>query len=268
MLVHHLPCTAGADEAAASIRQHGYVIVDELVPQATMDRLEAELDPYLEKSAYGAIPGFDGPHTRRTGSLIARSPLVRELVMNDLVLGVVKKVLAHAQLVQLSLTEVIALSPGAHAQYIHRDELLFDAYPFDNSYEVYCNSLWAMTDYTEEMGATRIVPGSHRLESDLQFTPEDTVAAEMPRGSALLYSGKLYHGAGENKSDRVRKALDLGYAVGWVRQEENQYLACPIEIARTLPEDLLRLMGYAGAHGYGGIGDRSDPLTAIKASNE
>ncbi len=268
MLVHHLPCTAGADEAAASIRKHGYVIVDELVPQATMDRLEAELDPYLEKSAYGAIPGFDGPHTRRTGSLIARSPLVRELVMNDLVLGVVKKVLAHAQLVQLSLTEVIALSPGAQAQYIHRDELLFDAYPFDNSYEVYCNSLWAITDYTEEMGATRIVPGSHRLESDLQFAPEDTVAAEMPRGSVLIYSGKLYHGAGENKSDRVRKALDLGYAVGWVRQEENQYLSCPIEIARTLPEDLLRLMGYAGAHGYGGIGDRSDPLTAIKASNE
>ena len=87
----------------------------------------------------------------------------------------------------------------------------------------------------------------------------------MPRGSVLIYSGKLYHGAGSNKSDRVRKALDLGYAVGWVRQEENQYLSCPIEIARTLPEDLLRLMGYAGAHGYGGIGDRADPLTAIKA---
>ncbi len=268
MLVHHLPCTAGADEAADSIRKHGYVIVDELVPQATMNRLEAELDPYLERSAHGAIPGFDGPHTRRTGSLIARSPLVRELVMNDLVLGVVKKVLARAQLVQLSLTELIALSPGAEAQYIHRDELLFDAYPFDNDYEVYCNTLWAITDYTEEMGATRIVPGSHRLESDLQFAPEDTVAAEMPRGSVLIYSGKLYHGAGANKSDRVRKALDLGYAVGWVRQEENQYLSCPIEIARTLPEDLLRLMGYAGAHGYGGIGNRADPLTAIKASTE
>ena len=90
----------------------------------------------------------------------------------------------------------------------------------------------------------------------------------MPRGSALIYSGKLYHGAGENKSDRVRKALDLGYAVGWVRQEENQYLSFFIEIARTLPEDLLRLMGYAGAHGYGGIGDRLDPFTAIKASTD
>ena len=263
MLVRHLPCTASADEAVASIREHGYVIIDELVPQATMDRLEAELDPYLEKSRYATIPGFDGPRTRRTGSLIARSSAARELVINALVLGVVEKFLTHAQLVQLSLTEVIALSPGAQAQFIHRDELLFDAYPFDNSYEVYCNTLWAMTDYTEEMGATRIVPGSHKLGSDRQFDLKDTVPAEMPRGSVLIYSGKLYHGGGGNKSNRVRKALDLGYAVGWVRQEENQYLSCPLEIARTLPEDLLRLMGYAGAHGYGLIGDRLDPLTAI-----
>ena len=133
-----------------------------------MDRLERARS-YLAKSGYGAIPGFDGPHTRRTGSLIARSSPVRELVINALVLGVVRKVLSHAQLVQLSLTEVIALSPGAEAQFIHRDELLFDVYPFDNGYEVYCNTLWAITDYTEEMGAMRIVPGSHRLGSDVQF---------------------------------------------------------------------------------------------------
>ncbi len=79
----------------------------------------------------------------------------------------------------------------------------------------------------------------------------------------MIFSGRRYHGGGENTSQRVRKALDLGSAVGWVRQEENQYLSCPLEIARTLPEDLLRLMGYAGAHGYGLIGDRMDPLTAI-----
>ena len=77
--------------------------------------------------------------------------------------------------------------------------LLFDAYPFDNSYEVYCNTLWAMTDYTEEMGATRIVPGSHKLGSDRQFDLKDTVPAEMPRGSVLIYSGELYHGGGGNK---------------------------------------------------------------------
>ena len=151
-----------------------------------MDRLEAELDPHLEKSPYGTVPGFDGPRTRRTGSLIARSSTVRELVVNALVLGVVEKFHSHAQLMQLSLTEVIALSPGAQAQFIHRDELLLDAYPFDNSYAVYCNTILAMTDCTEEMGATRIVPGSHKLGSDVQFDVTDTAGAERPPSPAGL----------------------------------------------------------------------------------
>jgi ectoine hydroxylase-related dioxygenase (phytanoyl-CoA dioxygenase family) len=125
----------------------------------------------------------------------------------------------------------------------------------------------ALSDYTEEMGATRIVPGSHKAGKDAKFEQSDTVAAEMARGPVMVYSGKLYHGSGHNRSDRVRRALDLGYSVAWVRQEENQYLACPPEIARTLPDELLRLMGYETVRGYGHIGrDRNggDPLTVLQ----
>ena len=136
--------------------------------------------PASRKVALRDHSGFDGSRTRRTGSLLARSSAVGELVVNALVLGVVEKFPSHAQLVQLSLTEDIALSPGAQAQFIHRDELLFDAYPFDYSCEVYCNTLWAMTDCTEEMGATRILPGSHALGSDVQFELTDTVRQRCP----------------------------------------------------------------------------------------
>ena len=49
-----------------------------------------------------------------------------------------------------------------------------------------------------------------------------------------------------------------------MRQEENQYIACPPEIARTLPESLLRLMGYRSDNGYGHPGDRlTDPVEAL-----
>jgi len=65
----------------------------------------------------------------------------------------------------------------------------------------------------------------------------------MHRGACLFYDGKILHGGGANKSDQVRSGVNLTYAVGWVRQEENQYLACPIEIARTLDDNLLRMMG-------------------------
>ena len=260
MSLPHVSPTASIEEAANALREQGCVIIDELVPKDVVDRLEAELAPHIEATDFGSIPEL-GFRTRRTGALIARSPTVRALVMNDLVLGVARNVLAQTSAVQLNLTEVISLSPGAEAQFIHRDELLYDAFPFPNDYEVYCNTLWALTDSTEEMGATRVVPGSHKLGSNEQFGPEDSVPAEMARGSVLVFSGKVYHGGGQNRSQRERRLMDLGYAVSWVRQEENQFLACPPELAKTLPEDLLRLMGYRADHGYGHAGDRNtDPI--------
>jgi ectoine hydroxylase-related dioxygenase (phytanoyl-CoA dioxygenase family) len=102
-----------------------------------------------------------------------------------------------------------------------------------------------MHDFTEANGATRVIPGSHQREDRLQFTHVDTVAAEMPAGSVLFYTGALYHSGGANRSQAARLGLNITYAVSWLRQEENQYLAVPADLARTLPEPLLRLMGYA-----------------------
>ena len=261
--LQHLPNTATVEEATACVREHGYVVVDELVPTATMDRLEDDLAPYFEPTPFGTTPGL-GFRTQRTGGLIGRSPTVRELVVHPILLGTVRALLAHASTVQLSLTEVISLAPGAEAQFLHQDELIYDAYPFDADYLVSVNSLWAVTEFTVESGATRIVPGSHRAGTGATFEECDTVPIEMARGSALIFSGKLYHGGGENRSDRVRRALDLGFSVGWVRQEENQYLACPPEVARDLSEDLLRLIGYDYGHGVGHTADRLDPITTLR----
>ena len=263
MTLQHLPRTATVEQAVSALQDQGCVVIDRLVPAETLDRVEAELGPWIEATPHGNEAGH-GLRTRRTSSLIARSETVREWVLDDLVLGVAKRFLSHAATIQLSATEVITLSPGADAQFIHRDEVLFDAFPFPNDYEVYCNTLWALDDTTEEMGATRVVPGSHRLPGDSEFTVEDTVPVEMTRGSVMIFSGKLFHGGGQNRSNRERRLLDLGYAVSWVRQEENQYLACPPEIARTLPESLLRLMGYRSDNGYGHPGDRlTDPVEAL-----
>lgn len=262
MRLQRFPNTATIYEVAASVRNHGYAIIEELVSGAVMDQVEAELKPYLDAVPYGENAST-GLLTRRTGALIARSPTARDLIMNELVLGAAADLLSHASSMHVSLTETIFLSPGSHAQFVHRDELAFDGYPFRNDYEVQISTLWAMSDYTEEMGATRIVPGSHRLASNVKFEEADTVAAEMPRGSVIIYSGKIYHGSGGNKSDRVRQAINIDYAAGWLRQEENQYLSCPLEIARTLPEDLLRLMGYQCASATGHVGDRLDPLSVV-----
>jgi len=182
--------------------------------------------------------------------------------MHQVVLDTVRLVLGHATSVQLHLTQVIAIGPGEPAQPIHRDQWGFDFFPFPTGYEVQCNTIWAMTDFTEPNGATRIVPGSHRREDRLEFAYADSEPAEMPAGSVLFYTGLLYCGARANRSDGVRHGLNLTYAVSCLQQEENQYLSVPAEIARTLPDDLLRLTGYACALGY--VDGLRDPLDALR----
>jgi ectoine hydroxylase-related dioxygenase (phytanoyl-CoA dioxygenase family) len=122
-----------------------------------------------------------------------------------------------------------------------------------------------MTDFTAENGATRVVPGSNHYADKLSFSEGQTEPAEMSAGSVLFYTGSLYHGGGANRSSEMRSGLNLTYNLAWLRQEENQYLACPHEIARTLPAPLLRLMGYArGAYALGYVGDLRDPIETLQ----
>jgi ectoine hydroxylase-related dioxygenase (phytanoyl-CoA dioxygenase family) len=268
MPVEHLPATASGADVAAVLVRDGCAIVDRLVPSSVLDRTRGELEPFLAATPVGP-DAFSGHRTRRTGGLVARSETFRDVVRNPVVLDAVKGILSEATSFHLHLTQVIAIGPGEPAQQIHRDQWAFDFFPFPRGYEVQCNTIWAMTDFTEANGATRVIPGSHRLEDRRQFEVEDTEPAEMAAGSCLFYTGALYHGAGANVSDGVRYGLNVTYAVSWLRQEENQYLSCPFEIARTLPDDLLRLMGYQrGAYALGYVDDLRDPLDALRGRTE
>jgi len=263
MTIPRFPPDVEPTTVAEALGEAGCAVIERLVTPATLDRARSELDPYLEATAYGP-DDFSGRRTRRTGGLIARSATCRDLVMHPAVLDVVGAVLGHATSYQLHLTQVIAIGPGEPAQPIHRDQWAFDFFPFPSGYEVQCNTIWAMTDFTEANGATRLVPGSNRLADRLELTAADTEPATMPVGSVLFYTGALYHGAGANRSNEVRYGVNLTYAISWLRQEENQYLAVPREIARELPEPLLRLMGYArGAYALGYVDDLRDPLDVL-----
>jgi ectoine hydroxylase-related dioxygenase (phytanoyl-CoA dioxygenase family) len=264
MSIKHLTAIAAPDDVAAALAQDGAVIVDQLVTPVVMDTVAEELRPFIEATRFGP-DDFAGRNTKRTGGLVGRSQGCRDLVMNPLVLATTKKVLAHAMSFQLHLTQVIAIGPGEPAQPIHRDQWAFDFFPFPKGYEVQCNTLWAMTDFTELNGATRVVPGSNHLEDKLQFKEQDSVAAEMTKGSVLLYTGAVYHGGGANRSEATRVGINITYNLSWLRQEENQYLSVPLEIAKTLPVDLLRLMGYSrGAYALGYVDDLRDPIAVVR----
>ena len=224
--------------------------------------------PFLEAAPKGA-DDFDGLETRRTGSLMARSPSTHGVILDPTVLGVADRALAHATNYQLHCTQIIDVGPGSNPQPIHRDQWAFDFFPFPKGFDSTFSTMWALTDFTAENGATRVVPGSRQDEHRKQFAPEDALPAEMKSGSVLLYTGSLYHGGGENQSDGHRVGLIVHYSLAWLRQEENQYLGCPQEVLDELPEQLLRLMGYAkGSYSLGFIDGGQDPIVAVRPDLE
>jgi ectoine hydroxylase-related dioxygenase (phytanoyl-CoA dioxygenase family) len=255
---------ASPDAVAAVLAEDGCVSVAELVSPQVMDAVHAEMGPYIEATPMGP-DDFSGHRTRRTGSMIARSPSFRPLAIHPLVTGTLDQVLGdHATSYQLHLTQVIDIGPGEPGQLVHRDQWAFDFFPFPSGYEVECHVMWAMTDFTELNGATRVIPGSHKWEDKLRPQYEETVPAEMPKGSVFFYVGSVYHGGGANQSDERRLGINVGYTLSWLRQEENQYLACPPDVARTIDEDLAKLIGYRrGAYALGYFGDLQDPMEAV-----
>ena len=126
---------------------------------------------------------------------------------------------------------------------LHRDRGVWGS-TLTRAVETQFSTIWALTDFTHENGATRIVPGSHRWEKDRQPPDGEIVSAEMRAGSVLLYNGTVLHGGGENTTIHERVGVLLHYTLNWLRQEENQYLSCPPEIAKGLDPELRALMGY------------------------
>jgi ectoine hydroxylase-related dioxygenase (phytanoyl-CoA dioxygenase family) len=253
-----------AERVAEALRDDGACIVERLIDESVVDALWREVEPFVDVTPTGR-EDFSGLATKRTGALVARSATARDLVMHPLVLAAAQQFLPRHTAFQLHLTQIIAIGPGETAQPIHRDQWAFDFFPFPKGFDAQCNTIWALTDFTEENGATRVIPGSNSWADGLQPTLDQTVAAEMPKGSCLFYSGSVYHGGGANRSASTRAAANITYALGWLRQEENQYLACPPDVARELPDDLLRLMGYSlGAYALGYVGDLRDPLAVLR----
>ena len=210
-----------------------------------------ELEPYIA----GTEPfddDFVGRHTTRTGGLVTRSPTVREAVLHPTVLDTAEGFLTRfAENFQLNITQIMRLLPGQDAQALHRDRYLWSKH-LPREVEPMLNGMWALTDFTEENGATRVIPGSHLWDWDRRPNADESIPAEMPLGSMLVYTGSVLHGGGKNRSNLPRIGMNITYVLSWLRQEENQYLSCPPEIAREFEPKLKALIGYS--IGNGGLG--------------
>ena len=226
----HLPASATAADIHDVLVRDGAVVVDDLGDPACINRMRSETAPYIEMTAFGS-DDFAGRRTRRTGALIARSPASRELIQHPLVLDVTGRLLDRATNFQLHLTQTIAIGPGEPAQPIHRDQWAFDFFPFPSDHDVQCNTIWAMTDFTEENGATRVIPGQQHAAGLASITPSTRRCRPRCRRARASSTPARSSTAAARTDRRVRDRRQHHLRVGWLRQEENQYLSVPREVA-------------------------------------
>ena len=255
---------ADKSEILSALRKDGACVLTDAIDEDFCRRLDSDLGPLIESTPRGR-DDFSGRLTGRTGALVARSEASRELVMHPVITDLARKFLEpYTDKIQLHLTQIINIQPGQGAQPRHRDRLAWGGY-LPSEIEPQFNTIWALTDFTEENGATRVVPGSVNWPEDRRASDEETTQAVMSAGSVLLYSGSVIHGGGRNLSESNRTGINITYCLGWLRTEENQYLSCPPEIAAGLNPDLQEMLGYT--MGSYALGYYSDP-TAVSEIND
>jgi ectoine hydroxylase-related dioxygenase (phytanoyl-CoA dioxygenase family) len=243
------------------IADDGYTIVEDAIEPELVDELAAALAAL--EAVYEVVPArnaFEGEHTLRVYNLLALGPVWQRVPVHEHVLPVVERVLDPGCLIS-SLSSITIL-PGETAQPIHADDQLI---PLPKPHvPTVCNSMWALTDFTEANGATRLVPGSHRADSSPDFvTDYDSVPAEMARGSVLVWHGSLWHGGGANTTDAPRVGIAMNYCAGFVRQQENQQLGIPRAVAATFSPRLRELVGYGVYHGLIGHINKRNPADML-----
>lgn len=224
------------------LRKDGYCIIPRLMAERRIAELDADLEDAFARAPLGK-GNFYGHRTKRFGSLLRRSRVAGDLVLQPLVLSLARAILGDAcEKIQLNVAQAIAIHPGEIEQFPHCDHDMWGGHKGEHEYLL--NVIWPLTEFTRLNGATRMYPGTHRNPVDSLNSLDEPVVAECQPGDAICFLGSTVHGAGPNRTDMVRRGVVIGYSLGWLKPYENLWLAYPPAVAREFSPELAELAGY------------------------
>lgn len=253
-----LDSLSSLDSVFKTLERDGAVGILDVIDCALIDRIESELAPSVTVERRRMEDARTKSKTpMRIGTILSKAPSVTRLLQSHLIHRISEHfLLPHCSCYQLSSIHFIELHPKSPQGQLHRDDVIWP-FPGNRPMPV-INFLVPLTDFTFENGGTQVVLGSHHWRRDTSrigpgrldldnadpVAAADLAAAALPRGSILPVLGGTIHCAGANNTDKPRHALSISIILGWLRQEENQYLSAPWDLARTFPAEVQRLLGY------------------------
>ncbi len=247
--VQTVNATTAYSEIVEILKQDGCVVIEGLLSNDEADSLQTEITQRFEELP-DCRGDFYGHETKRMGALFSKSKMFQKMAVLNPIIDVMDSFLLDwCSDYQINLTQAISIGPKEVKQIMHQDDPMF---PFSHpSHEVMINCMWAIDDFTEENGATVLVPGSHlwpRVQSlnlSMESLPPEMITyGLMKKGSVLIYLGSLFHCGGANRTTQRRCGAVISYCLGWLRQAENSYLAYSKDEVQEMPERLKRLLGY------------------------
>jgi ectoine hydroxylase-related dioxygenase (phytanoyl-CoA dioxygenase family) len=251
----------------AALRERGFVLIPGLLPSDVLAEVRRALEPDLRADLLGRNE-FEGYKTARVYSLVGRAKVFEDLVEHARILAICDAFLEQNYL--LTASQAINIHPGETPQAFHTDDSFYRIARPRRAVSI--STIFAIDPFTDENGATQIVPGSHewpddqfgRLLYEIDFTtapegartptPEAPLPASlrgkvedvtMPPGSVIVFLGTLIHRGGGNRSARPRLALSNQYCEPWARQQENFLLSVPRVRARAMSPRVQQLLGYS-----------------------
>lgn len=243
-----------------TLMREGYVLLENLLDMQQLEVIKSEGLPLLKHS--GRNP-FEGQKTQRVYDVLSKTRVIDTLATHPRILGLLDKIFRPNYL--LSQSQMINILPGEAAQMLHHDDAFYRI-PRPRP-AMGAATIWAIDDFTQDNGATVVVPGSH-LWSDTQIpSRESAIQAIMPAGSVLFFLGTTWHGGGENRSTKPRFAVTHQYCEAYLRQQENYLLELSKDTVRTLSPELQSLVGYSIYPPFMGMVNGQHPLRLIETDS-
>ena len=240
-----------------TLQKNGYVIIEGLLSSSELQSIRQATGPLLDKPGRNS---FEGVKTQRVYNVLEQTRVIDSLAVHPRITGLLSRLFQPNYL--LSQAQIINILPGEAAQPLHFDD---GFYPVPRPRKPFgAATVWAIDEFTEDNGATVLIPESHLLGQEIVTDRSKTIPAIMPAGSVVFFLGTTWHGGGGNQSDSSRLAVTCQYCEPWLRPQENFFLELSQETLKSIPEHLLSMVGYSIHPPFMGMVNGMHPKRTLK----